>query len=203
MSSNDAAVCHVSILIIKKIELQNFCNNKCRFFQIYDKLSAKTGFIGKFVTNEAVSLHGFQPVLFSTKDAPTKYANTEEINVIHVSENFILDDEILRSLVAESCNIFYNLQSLKSKSNDLFLQTSRVYRSAIRATLNKLQEAIIDDSGENDIKTYESYITIFYSIECLWHLCEFLLIDRSTMSVVPNLLEWVRIKIISVVSQMY
>jgi len=194
MSSNDAAVCHVSILIIRNIEFENLCNNKCRFFQIYDKLSAKTGFIGKFVTNEAVSLHGFQPVFFSTKDGPTKYANTEEINVIHVSENFILDDEILRSLVAESCNIFYNLQSLKSKSNDLFLQTSRVYRSAIRATLNKLQEAIIDDSGENDIKTYESYITIFYSIECLWHLCEFLLIDRSTMSVVPNLLEWVRIK---------
>ncbi|XP_070505263.1 nuclear pore complex protein Nup75 [Chironomus tepperi] len=169
MSSNDATVCH-----------------------IYDKLSAKTGFVGKFITNESVSLHGFQPVFYSTKDAPTKYANTDDINVIHVSENFILDDEILRSLVAESCNIFYNLQSLKTKSNDLFLQTSRVYRSAIRATLNKLQEAVIDDCDESDIKKYESYITIFYSIECLWHLCEFLLIDRSTMSVVPNLLEWTK-----------
>lgn len=143
------------------------------------------------MTNELISLHGHQPIISSTKDVPSKYANTEDVNVIHVSENFVLDDEILRSLVAESCNIFYNLQSVRDKSNDVFLQTSRIYRSAIRSALNKLQEAIIDDTDGSNVKKYESYITIFYSIECLWHLCEFLLIDRSTLSVVPNLLEWV------------
>lgn len=138
-----------------------------------------------------ISLHAYMPIISTTKDGPSKFANTEEFNVIHATEYFILEDEILRSLVGESCNIFYNLQSIKNKSNDLFLQTSRVYRSAIRSTLNKLQETIIDECDESDIKKYESYITIFYSIECLWHLCEFLLIDRSTLSVVPNLLEWV------------
>jgi nuclear pore complex protein Nup85 len=115
------------------------------------------------------------------------------VNIFHISENFILDDEIVRSLVAESSNIFHNLQVVKEKSNDLYLQTSKVYRSAIRSTLNKLQEAIGDEEADSEaVKKYENFITIFYSIECLWHLCEFLLIDRSTISVVPNLLEWVK-----------
>lgn len=94
--------------------------------------------------------------------------------------------------MAESSNIFHNLQSVKEKSNEIYLQTSKVYRSAIRSTLNKLQDAVGDDeTTPEDVKKYENFITIFYSIECLWHLCEFLLIDRSTISVVPNLLEWV------------
>jgi nuclear pore complex protein Nup85 len=160
---------------------------------VQDQLSARTGFCGKFVTNELLSLHAFDPAAGLSRDGPSKHANTAPVNVIHVSESFILDDEVVRSLVAESCNIFYNLQVAREKSNDVFLQTSRVYRSAIRLALNKLQEAVIEDGiTPAEVKKYESYITIFYSIECLWHLVEFLLIDRSTLSVVPNLLEWVR-----------
>jgi nuclear pore complex protein Nup85 len=110
-----------------------------------------------------------------------------------LSENFILDDEIVRSLVAESCTVFYNFQVLKEKSSDIFLQTSRIYRSAIRSALNKLQDAVTEEGiSPEDVKKYENFITILYSIECLWHLIEFLLIDRSTTSIVPNLLEWVR-----------
>lgn len=116
------------------------------------------------------------------------------MNIFQVSESFILDDEIVRSLVAESSNIFHNLQVVKESSNDVYFQTSKVYRSAIRSTLNKLQEVLGDEETDmEDIKKYENFVTIFYSIECLWHLCEFLLIDRSTISVVPNLLEWVKI----------
>lgn len=137
-------------------------------------------------------MQGFLPIFTDTKDLPSKYANTDPVNIFHVSENFILNDEIVRSLVAEGSNIFHNLQIVKEKTNDVFLQASKIYRSAIRSTLNKLEEAIADDENDTeDVKKYESYITIFYSIECLWHLCEFLLIDRSTISVVPNLLEWV------------
>ena len=106
---------------------------------------------------------------------------------------FVLDDPIVRSLVTESSNIFYNLQTAKNKTNDIYLRSSRAYRSAIRTTLNKLQEAASEDIvDQEDVRKYESFITIFYCIECLWHLCEFLLIDHSTLSVVPNLLEWVR-----------
>jgi nuclear pore complex protein Nup85 len=138
-----------------------------------------------------ISLHGFTPVFASSKDQPTKFAQSD-INVFHVSAKFILDDEIVRSLVSESCNVFHSLQVLKDKTNDVYLQTSRIYRSAIRTTLNKLQEAASEDEDPESVKKYESYVTIFYAVECLWHLCEFLLIDRSTVSVVPNLLEWVR-----------
>lgn len=113
----------------------------------------------------------------------------------HLSQYFILDDPILRSLVAESSTIFQKLQSVKEKATaDVYLQSSRTYRSAIRSCLNKLQDEISNEpSGSSIIKQYENYVTIFYSIECMWHLCEFLLIDRhSTISVVPNLLEWTK-----------
>lgn len=162
-------------------------------FQIADKLSCLTGITGKFINNEHISIHSFQPIVSSSRDAPSKHANTSEINVFHVSQAFALDDSIVRSLVSESSNIFHNIQIAKDKSSDIFLRTSRAYRSAIRTTLNKLQEAIEEvgvDSPE-DVRKYENFVTIFYSIECLWHLCEFLLIDHSTLSVVPNLLEWV------------
>jgi nuclear pore complex protein Nup85 len=140
-----------------------------------------------------MSIYSFQPIISSSRDVPSKHANTSDVNVFHVSQAFALDDSIVRSLVSESSNIFYNLQTAKDKSNDIFLRTSRAYRSAIRTTLNKLQEAIedVDVTSLDDVRKYENFVTIFYSIECLWHLCEFLLIDHSTMSVVPNLLEWV------------
>lgn len=175
--------------INKELKMSSSDSTTCL---IYDSLSAKTGLCGNFVNNLVVSLHSFNPIISSTKDQPSKYANTEQVNVFHVTESFILDDEIVRGLVAETCNIFYNLQIAKEKSNDVFLQTSRIYRSAIRSALNKLQEVVTEAGvSQNDVKKYENFITIFYSIECLWHLFEFLLIDRSTMSVVPNLLEWV------------
>lgn len=126
----------------------------------------------------------------TSRDVESKHANTADVNVFHVSQSFILDDTIVRSLVSESSNIFYNLQAAKEKTTDIYLRTSRSYRSAIRTTLNKLQEAM-DENDTEDIRKYENFTTIFYSIECLWHLCEFLLIDHSTITVVPNLLEWV------------
>lgn len=104
------------------------------------------------------------------------------MNVIHVTQSFVLDELVVRGLVSESSNIFYSLQTAKEKSSDIYLRTSRAYRSAVRSTINKLQE---------DEEKYGDFISIFYSIECLWHLCEFLLIDHSTSSVVPNLIEWV------------
>lgn len=155
-----------------------------------------TGITGKFINNELLSIHSFQPIISSSRDAPSKYANTNTpVNVFQVSQSFILDDTIVRSLVSEASNIFYNLQTTKDTSNDIHLRTSRAYRSAIRTTLNKLQEAASeDDVTLEEVGKYENFITIFYSIECLWHLCEFLLIDHSTMSVVPNLLEWVSLQ---------
>lgn len=103
-----------------------------------------------------------------------------------------MSDEILRPLLAESSSIFYQLQM--ASGSDINLQMSKQYRSVIRTSLNKLQEALtghIEDPERE--KQLETFITIFYSIEYLWHLIELLLIDKhSTVSVVPNLMEWVR-----------
>lgn len=157
-----------------------------------DKLSANTGIAGKFVNNEIISIHGFKPVISSTRDGPTQHAKVSEVNVFQLSQSFALDDPIVRSLVSESSSIFYNLQTAKTKSCDIYLGTSRAYRSAIRTTLTKLQDAITGGYEEPEyVQKLENFMTIFYTIECLWHLCEILLIDQASLSVVVNLLEWV------------
>jgi nuclear pore complex protein Nup85 len=151
-----------------------------------------TGLTGKFVNAEVIGLHSFQPIFSQTQDAPTKFANKAEVNVFHVSDNFILDDPIIKTLVSESNSIFYNLQKLKKRSNDCYLMSSRAYRSAIRTMLNKLQEKIEDDEQMGlDVSKYENFVTIFYSVECLWHLVEILLIDQVSSSIVSGLIEWV------------
>lgn len=109
------------------------------------------------------------------------------------AQPFLIDEPVIRSLIAESSNIFFNLQSKKPKSTEAFLQTSKTYRCAIRSCLNKLQEVLNESTDIEDVKKYENYVTIFYSIECVWHLCEFLLIDKhSSVCCVPNLLAWVK-----------
>ena len=130
----------------------------------------------------------------SSQDGPTKFANAGEVLIHQTSLPFIVDEPVVRSLIAESSNIFFNLQSKKPKSADTYLQTSKIYRSAIRSCLNKLQDVLNQSTDIEDVKKYENYVTIFYSIECVWHLCEFLLIDKhSSICCVPNLLEWVRV----------
>jgi nuclear pore complex protein Nup85 len=151
-----------------------------------------TGFTGKFINDEIIGLHSFQPVFSATEDAPSKFADSAEVNVFHVSQSFILDDPIVKTLISESNSIFYNLQKLKKRSNDCYLMTSRAYRSAIRTMLNKLQEKIEDDEQLGlDVAKYENFVTIFYSVECLWHLVEILLIDQVSPSIVSGLIEWV------------
>lgn len=115
------------------------------------------------------------------------------INIHQLKTNFILDEKIVRNLVTESSNVFLKLQmNQKTASNTDFLQISRTYRSIIRACLERLQNVVEHDKDE-DVEFYKNFITIFYSVECVWHLCEFLIIDESSSNaVVSNLLEWIR-----------
>lgn len=65
------------------------------------------------------------------------------------------------------------------------------YRSIIRACLENLQEEIAKINCEND--ELQSFVTIFYSIECIWHLCEILFVNNIPGNLVlPQLLEWIR-----------
>lgn len=112
----------------------------------------------------------------------------------HLTTNFILDEPILRSLVTECSNIFLNLQVVKNSAPAGaidYLKISRTYRSVIRACLEKLQELI--STKLPNAEQYQNFITILYSVECIWHLVEILIIDASAANaVVPNLLDWVR-----------
>lgn len=137
---------------------------------------------------------------------------------------FIYDEPILRSLLAEANANFVSLQRLQCKgSKGEYIKISRTYRSIVRACLEKLQEAVTqtEDSsltsndrdrgdnkdvvgiesekkvdkeiGDEEKLKYNHYISIFYSIECIWHLSEILYLDPSPMNlVVMQLLEWVR-----------
>lgn len=86
------------------------------------------------------------------------------------------------------------VETSKSSDNQVeFLKLSRQYRSIIRVCIESLQEAAEKETNGVEKNTLLSYITIFYSIECIWHLCEILYIDIIPGEVVlPFLLEWVR-----------
>lgn len=130
----------------------------------------------------------------SFKDGPTEFANSEPVNVYHFKTNFIFSDPILRSLIAESNSVFLNIQQAAKQQTAKpdYLKFSRTYRSIVRTCLKNLQDELAS-SSDIDKTEYENYITIFYSVECVWHLCEILLIDPAPMNVVvPHLLDWVR-----------
>lgn len=148
-------------------------------------------FTGKFIDDLRFGFHAFQPI--GDPESQKKVPFTEKMQMFDVQQKFVLDDPDVRTLVAESNSIFYNLQNLKKKSSENFLLASRGYRSAIRTMLNKLQEKIEDELVQDEEKIYhEMLVTIFYSVECLWHLIEICMIDQTSMSVVPGLLDWVR-----------
>lgn len=173
---------------IREINLKSFqnVNNTSK-----SSSSAELRYTGKFVNDLTFGFHSFQPICNPESQAHVPF--NDKINVFNVSQKFVLDDDSVRTLVAESNSIFYNLQNLRKKSSENYLSTSRAYRSAIRTMLNKLQEKIEDEMSAIDSKNYyEMLVTIFYSVECLWHLIEICLIDQTSISVVPGLLEWVR-----------
>lgn len=73
------------------------------------------------------------------------------------------------------------------------MNISRSYRSTVRACLEKLTDLVMNEENDDDKTKYENYITIFYNIECVWHICEILLIDPAPSNIiVQQLLEWIR-----------
>ncbi|XP_004927204.2 nuclear pore complex protein Nup85 [Bombyx mori] len=124
--------------------------------------------------------------------------NDVENKILNIRHEIVLFHPILRKLVNESNGTYLSLQKLvdSSKNNDNhveLLKLSRQYRSIIRVCIENLQEALNDAKDGSDMINLQSYITIFYSVECIWHLCEILYIDKIPGDIVlPYLLEWVR-----------
>ncbi|XP_037941572.1 nuclear pore complex protein Nup75-like [Teleopsis dalmanni] len=161
-------------------------------FGIKDVLSTRFGntLTGTFVSGNKIALSAYRPITCTTVDKPTEYNEKDPVQIHLLQPTFIFEDPILRSLIAEGCATFVALQRLKragSKSD--YIKISRTYRSIIRACLEKLQDAALIDEEEK----YQRYISTFYPIECIWHLCEILYLDVNSNNLIsPQLLDWIR-----------
>lgn len=145
---------------------------------------------------DQLSVFAFEKRNIRQKDTPSHFASNTPSAVFHLRQDVILYHSILRKLVNESNGVFSAVQTaIKNKKgdqkNELF-KLSIQYRSIIRACLENLQEEIIKaESIEKE--ELQSFVTIFYSIECIWHLCEILFINNIPGNLVlPQLLEWIR-----------
>ncbi|CAK1595716.1 unnamed protein product [Parnassius mnemosyne] len=124
--------------------------------------------------------------------------NTIDNKILNIRQEILLFTSILRKLVNESNGTFLSLQktaeNAKNSDNQVeFLKLSRQYRSIVRVCIESLQEAAEKETDSLEKNSLLSHITIFYSIECIWHLSEILFIDNIPGDIVlPFLLEWVR-----------
>lgn len=121
-----------------------------------------------------------------------------ENKILCIRQDILLFNSVIRKLVSESNGTFLTLQkaaaTAKISDNTVeFLKLSRQYRSIVRVCIENLQEAVAKEKDGVKKNNLLSYITIFYSIECIWHLCEILYIDNIPGDIVlPYLLEWIR-----------
>lgn len=103
---------------------------------------------------------------------------------------------VLRGLLAEANSLFHELQERSALSNLTqtdFLKISNAYRGIIRRCLQKLNCEAENETDENAKGLILNYITVFYSIECIWHLCEIFVIQTASSNlVIPQLIEWIR-----------
>lgn len=88
---------------------------------------------------------------------------------------------ILRKLVNEANGTFLNVQHLMTLDSvdhkAELVKFSHQYRSIVRACLENLQEEAAKVKG-GELEELQNYITIFYSVECIWHLCEILFVEQ-------------------------
>lgn len=156
---------------------------------IPDSLCYSAGITGSWISANTIGAHAFKPVRFNHRDAPSQYAQRPTL-IHHIRPEIVIFDPILRKLVNEANGIFLRVQQInetEKSTNKTWLNLSHQYRSIIRACLENLQE--VEESNEK----YSSYLTIFFAVECVWHLCEILYIDQIPGDVVLNpLLEWIR-----------
>lgn len=129
--------------------------------------------------------HGDKKSSFAPADA----------SVFNVRQDVILFQPILRKLVNEANGTFLSVQAFVSSNEPdkaELLQLSLQYRSIIRACLENLQDEIMRTKGA-EREELQNFVTVFYSVECIWHLCEILFIDSPAGNIVlPHLLEWIR-----------
>ncbi|XP_060521243.1 nuclear pore complex protein Nup85 [Cylas formicarius] len=165
-------------------------------FVIPNELCRRAGIAASWLPINELSIFAFEKKSFKQQDAPSHFAANISPSVFQLRQNIILNHPILRKLVNESNGTFLNLQgSMFNRSSQYesdILRMSRQYRSIIRACLENLQDEIGKSKGVEK-EELQNYITIFYSVECIWHLCEILFMEVIPRDIVlPFVLEWIR-----------
>lgn len=156
----------------------------------------RAGLAASWLPVDQISVFAFEKRNIRQKDIPSHFASNSPSSVFHLRQDVILFHPILRKLVNESNGVFIALQTLmknrKADQKSELFKLSIQYRSIIRACLENLQEEIVK-ADETEKEELQSFVTIFYSIECIWHLCEILFVNSIPGNLVlPELLNWIR-----------
>ncbi|OXU24689.1 hypothetical protein TSAR_001479 [Trichomalopsis sarcophagae] len=170
--------------------------SNAQIIAIPDDVCRKAGTAATWVGPNKLALFGYKHVNVHSKDAPSSFSPCEA-KVHFLRPEVILFSPSLRKLVNESNGVFLSIQKLNCSptSNDSrpeMLKYSKQYRSILRACIEELQD-LAEKCPQEKKNLYENFQTIFYNIECVWHLTEILYVDVIPGDVVlPQLLEWVR-----------
>ncbi|XP_053669661.1 nuclear pore complex protein Nup75 [Anopheles nili] len=163
---------------------------------IPNSLSKQLGMNTAWISDQQFACFAFNNV--KRNRAPSQSPFPVDINL--VGADFIFEEPTIRSMMTECSRIFYEVQRLRyglvegsTKSID-FVKISQRYRSSVRKALDKMNMLVTENADTTPVpEGYRNLISLFYSIECTWHLLEFLVIDsNSSGAIVLPLLEWIR-----------
>ncbi|XP_043484041.1 nuclear pore complex protein Nup85 [Leptopilina heterotoma] len=169
--------------------------NTAQIIGIPDDVCRRSGCAAAWVGPTRVGVYAYKHVNVHSEDNVSNFAPCKT-KVHFLTPEVILFTPVLRSLVNESNGVFLSLQKIQfSDSGDCkteLLKHSKRYRSILRACVENLQD-LREKSLPEERSLYENFLTIFYQIECIWHLTEILHVDVIPGDVVlSRLLEWVR-----------
>ncbi|KAI4495440.1 hypothetical protein M0802_008654 [Mischocyttarus mexicanus] len=170
-------------------------NNDIVEIPIPDEVCKQVGIKASWINSNKFGLYAHKYTDKHLQDTKSTFTSSD-IKVHILKPEVILFSPPLRKLVNESNGVFLSIYKIKSSSSgDIcpeLLKHSKQYRSILRACVEGLQDIAEKSLPENKV-TIENFLTIFYSVECVWHLTEILYLDNIPGNVIlPRLLEWIQ-----------
>lgn len=163
---------------------------------IPDELCMKAGMSATWRTGNKLGVFAHKHMSVNSDDKKSNFHPCDS-QVYFLQPEVILFSPILRKLVNESNGVFISIRNIKSLNTGEIrpelVKHSKQYRSILRACVENLQDNIEKTQNEEDKITIQNYLTIFYNIECVWHLTEILYVNTIPGDViVPQFVEWIR-----------
>lgn len=169
-----------------------------KIYFVPNKLAMRAGIAGAWRSANELGVFPNIPIHHNTPDKLSDYA-PDDASLFNVRPHVILFNPIIRKMVNESNGAFLDIQAFMSRNPDSsaikteLLKFSRYYRSIIRACLEHLQDEVMRAPPGETKHDLQSFVTIFYSIECIWHFSEIIFVENILgNAVLPQLLDWVR-----------